>query len=403
MPLLNIFRNPEDKFIKIRQKDYDELQNLLMVTNHFANELQSKELMYTALFESFQRLVLDVFSAKDCLDLVLHATLEEVKRTLGLTQTWLVKIKYMDGVLTGVYSDSVGRNDHDMPIGANINVESVLPTYLPHLKNNQIIVLQMDNNNTPDKTFFTMWKIKTLTIVPIKSDKNLWGGIGLVSHDKKRIWLDDEKAYMKMLMYLVNSYISSIDMHEHIKQHTYILNKLSNTINIYTWRKGADGAYTYIDPNWGKLFYPGLYDNTRLLGETDMTAITKFRSIEGNEHSFGQLCVGTDVICREQRKLGHFIELGMINGKPLHLHVVKLPEYDNEGNYTGILGIGHDISFIEPLKMDNIVRHLIEDGKLKIIQVEDMPYIRVYEFLDNDIAKYHLWSWYTYTKLEVLT
>lgn len=128
-----------------------------------------------------------------------------------------------------------------------------------------------------------------------------------------------------------------------LKEQFHVLNTTVDLIDGYMWNKDAEGRYLYCTPKWKSLFFR-LSDDTNIVGRTDIDLLNEFRAKTGLEHTYGNVCSGTDQHCIAQKQTCYYIEAGYIAGDLFLLEVTKTPLFDSEGNIKGVVGIARDRS-----------------------------------------------------------
>ena len=106
------------------------------------------------------------------------------------------------------------------------------------------------------------------------------------------------------------------------------------------WLKDLDGKYIIANT----AIKEGLLLTDYPYNRDDIDISAKAKEKYGKEkHIFGQKCLNSDVIVRNNLKSQRFLESGLVKGKMLYLEVFKFPFYvDNV--LIGIGGIGRDLT-----------------------------------------------------------
>ena len=168
---------------------------------------------------------------------------------------------------------------------------------------------------------------------------------------------------------------------------------LSTTDKNFSWWKCWDCESKQHVYKWGnKKFFDVFFGLNELefeeqlnyvQGKTDLFLLAKYRHDKNIKHTYGDLCVSTDIHCMniaiEEVKQGrrpfacNYIELGIIGNQPLILDVRKVPLFYNEKchcippckephNYCGSRGTAmNKTEFFSQIDLDDLVRQ----GKLK--------------------------------------
>ena len=97
-------------------------------------------------------------------------------------------------------------------------------------------------------------------------------------------------------------------------------------------------------------------DTSEPLGRDDLYFARRERQA-GHEHTFGEVCVDSDLVVKEAGKSGRFLEDGLVRGEYLALDVHKAPFFDADGNMIGTVGAGRDVT------ADEAVRKALEESE----------------------------------------
>ena len=125
-----------------------------------------------------------------------------------------------------------------------------------------------------------------------------------------------------------------------------LLKLLTNNLPDMLWIKDLEGKYIYVN----KAICDGLLmakDINEPIGKDDIFFALREREAHKDKsdwHTFGELCFNSDQIVIKNNKPMKFEEYGNVKGKLLYLEVNKAPCYDKNGNMTGTVGSGRDIT-----------------------------------------------------------
>lgn len=111
------------------------------------------------------------------------------------------------------------------------------------------------------------------------------------------------------------------------------------------------------------------------VGKTDLYFAQRERQA-GHEHSFGEICVNSDIVVKETRQPGRFKEYGLVRGKQLVLDVYKAPIFNGIGVLLGTVGCGRDITHEDEIqdelnKASTAIRNIIKDVEPIAVQGYD--------------------------------
>lgn len=198
-------------------------------------------------------------------------------------------------------------------------------------------------------------------------------------------FVDSAKEYME-------HYKKNID---EIRQQKKILELMSHHLGGLVWIKRWDSdtksyIYEFANRTHCDVFFKFephcLIDCTsHVKGYSDIDILNDYRERTGKQHSFGELCVSTDVHATMQA-IQHYdtegnagattcryIECGMIDEKPMVLDVVKTPLFDPNypckcwGSHTYTVGNAFDVTASCETKLQH-VQSLVEQGHAEKLQ-----------------------------------
>ena len=110
------------------------------------------------------------------------------------------------------------------------------------------------------------------------------------------------------------------------------------------WAKDLEGKYIVANKSFREKFCYGItWDE--LQGMTDVELAKKFKKQVGEEnHTFGELCVNSDVVVQRSGLPQKFLEDGNINGKLMKLVVNKSIVVNPNNEMFAICGSGRDVT-----------------------------------------------------------
>lgn len=110
------------------------------------------------------------------------------------------------------------------------------------------------------------------------------------------------------------------------------------------WAKDLEGKYIVANKAFREKFCYGItWDE--LQGMTDVELAIKFKKQVGeSNHTFGEMCVNSDVVVQRSRLPQKFLEEGNINGKLMKLVVNKSIVVNYKNEMFAICGSGRDVT-----------------------------------------------------------
>ena len=110
------------------------------------------------------------------------------------------------------------------------------------------------------------------------------------------------------------------------------------------WAKDLEGKYIVANKAFREKFCYGItWDE--LQGMTDVELANKFKKQVGEQnHTFGEMCVNSDVVVQRSRLPQKFLEDGNINGKLMKLIVNKSIVVNSNNKMFAICGSGRDVT-----------------------------------------------------------
>ena len=110
------------------------------------------------------------------------------------------------------------------------------------------------------------------------------------------------------------------------------------------WAKDLEGKYIVANKSFREKFCYGItWDE--LQGMTDLELAKKFKKQVGeSNHTFGELCVNSDVVIQQSKLPQKFLKDGKINGKLMKLIVNKSIVVNDNNEMFAICGSGRDVT-----------------------------------------------------------
>ncbi|BHH82113.1 PAS domain-containing hybrid sensor histidine kinase/response regulator [Desulforhopalus sp. 52FAK] len=111
------------------------------------------------------------------------------------------------------------------------------------------------------------------------------------------------------------------------------------------WAKDMDDRYIFANQAACDVLYK--CERTQdVIGKDDLYFAERERSA-GYEHTFGELCLDSDIVVKRTGKSGRFREFGKVRGEELVLDVTKTPIINADGVMVGTVGCARDITRAE--------------------------------------------------------
>ncbi len=139
-----------------------------------------------------------------------------------------------------------------------------------------------------------------------------------------------------------------------------LIKLMSNTVTDMLWAKDLQKKYIFVNNAICNNLLNAI-DKNEPLGKTDIFFAERERKSNPNNpnwHTFGELCVDSDVVTLQENKPMTFLEHGFIKGKYTFLDVRKAPLYDKNGVLMGVVGSARDIT--EQIKINDRLKTLYQ-------------------------------------------
>lgn len=254
-----------------------------------------------------------------------------------------------------------------------------LPEFYDTILNYQCYIINNNEFEPEEKIIFNNSNINSICCCPVVINSKLVGMLGFQTN-RNIIWNNDTINLCQIMASLVSTYIAKQKLIEDLKHSKQKVDNICNTIELtidlidgYMWHKDSEGRYIYCTPNWKTTFF-GLDSQVDIVGKNDIELLNEFRQRTSKEHTYGNICTGTDEHCKQQKNTCYYIEIGYIDNNIFILEVTKTPYFDEYGNYTGIVGIAKDRSndkyLIEVLLEQYISQNLCENLNIQNMDKE---------------------------------
>lgn len=160
-------------------------------------------------------------------------------------------------------------------------------------------------------------------------------------------------------------------------QEMYRMMKLmANTVPDMIWAKDLENKYIFANKAiCEKLLMCKSGESP--IGKQDLYFASRERS-EGQEHTFGEICVDSDAVVKKNRKPGRFLEDGLVRGKYLALDVQKAPLFNEFGNLIGTVGTGRDVT--KELAIQKALEESDKRFRLLVENIKDVLWVSDLEF-----------------------
>lgn len=265
---------------------------------------------------------------------------------------------------------------------------SHLPDFMEHIKRGECYKINNNEFSTEEARYYKKIGIQSTYGCPVKVNNR---SVGVVGFNKTEpcVWLPEEVSVCKIFSSLIAMYIErnimieSLRLIEEDKVRQYeLIQSTMSMVEGFMWNKDIDGKYRFCSPSFKVAFF-GLSKDDDITGKTDIELLSEFRNNTCKVHTFGDICFGTDGHCKEQGTTCYYVEFGYIGDRLFALDVVKTPQYDKQGNYTGIVGIARDRSK-DADTLDLMLENYKKDGRVISLNPERMFIDRVAAYWITD-------------------
>ena len=122
----------------------------------------------------------------------------------------------------------------------------------------------------------------------------------------------------------------------------HLVRLIADNVPDLIWAKDIEGRFIFVNQAMcDKLIMCGTPD--KAIGKTDMYFCEQER-LAGYNHTFGEICIDSDTITKEEKASGRFLEDGLVRNENLILDVHKAPFLDGDGEMIGTVGCGRDVT-----------------------------------------------------------
>ena len=168
-----------------------------------------------------------------------------------------------------------------------------------------------------------------------------------------------------------------------------LLRLMADNMPDLLWVKDMEDRFLFINQAMcDKLLMCGSPENA--IGKTDMFFAEQERKA-GHVHTFGEICVNSDIATKQEKGPGRFLEDGFVRDKKLILDVHKAPLWDETGEMIGTVGCGRDVTSEKEteraLRREHafhaaVIKHAAE-GICVFHEIEEVPYVVFSEWNDR--------------------
>lgn len=154
-----------------------------------------------------------------------------------------------------------------------------------------------------------------------------------------------------------------------------MLNKVTVGMNTSVWRKDIDHKYTIANPTHCKNFF-GIDSTPECLefikGKTDEQLIQSLYRDKGFKNTYGEICMLSDKHVLETKQINHYLEGGIVDDEQLLLYIIKMPEFDDNGNINGTYGIAWDLTSSSKMIVSMLNRWIYSDKVTQLYHNKDV-------------------------------
>lgn len=157
---------------------------------------------------------------------------------------------------------------------------------------------------------------------------------------------------------------------------------ISKNLPNMLWVKDIEGRYLFVN----EAICNGLLmacDTNEPIGKTDLYFAKREREKHKDRadwHTFGELCLNSDLEVISNNRAMRFEEYGNVKGKLMYLEVNKAPFYDDKGNIIGTIGLGRDITKYK------MAQFALEEEKRKLDESQRIAKVGTWE-IDLETGK----------------
>jgi hypothetical protein len=158
-------------------------------------------------------------------------------------------------------------------------------------------------------------------------------------------------------------------------QYSDILKSVTNSINALVWRKDKDNKYILANHNHCKFFF-GLTITEECLdyikGKTDYELIKMSYFDHNLKNTFATICETSDNFVKENKRICHFLEAGVIEDEEILLYIMKNPIFNKDEEYLGSIGMGWNCTEQSEFFLNLLKKWIDENKAFKIYKEKDV-------------------------------
>jgi len=168
---------------------------------------------------------------------------------------------------------------------------------------------------------------------------------------------------------LTSDYMAQADW---ANQYASTVATLTGSLELLIWKKDAQHRYILANGEHCQFFF-GIDSTPECLayikGKTDQDVIREHYIDQGVYNSFGKVCRTSDEHAATFFEPKHYLEAGVIDDKEVLLYLIKKPQFDNQGNFTGLVGLSWDFSNNSEFII-NMLNGWVRTGQAEILMKE---------------------------------
>jgi PAS domain S-box-containing protein len=225
---------------------------------------------------------------------------------------------------------------------------------IAQLIRDRIVVDAIDEGGNSDGQELTLYDNSVLVLVPIFTDNILWGIMGLKDRDYN--WSESDSNALRTIALGIGACVSRNEVMRKMQQATSLLASLVDVLPDSFFYKDKHGYYRQANTAFARLMNRTPKD---ILGHTDEQLEPINRSINRAWLDAGESNN------REPLFFEEWVQFS--DGRKAVLDIIKIPIMDQQGQYQGVLSVGHDITnLVQAQKEQMDTQKELENSKVEL-------------------------------------
>jgi diguanylate cyclase (GGDEF)-like protein/hemerythrin-like metal-binding protein/PAS domain S-box-containing protein len=319
-------------------------------TLHLMRELKTRQKFeqQVAHQEHYRALLLELSTSfinlpLDDIDTNIEKALEKMARFVGADRAYVFSYDFDKQTTSNTYEWCAAGITPEIDALQDIPLDSLPGWSETHCKGESIIIQDVFGlDEGPVRDILVPQEIKSLVTVPLFENLTCKGFIGFDAVNVRHEFTPSEITLLELFSKLLSNVTQRKAHESELSHERSFLKTLFNALPDLIWIKDTQGIYLACNPRFEDFFGAKEAD---IIGKTDYDFVDKnladfFKEYDNKVMRSGRPNINEETV------------IFASDGHEELLLTTKVPIYDEEGNITGIMGVGRDITSMKSIQQE---------------------------------------------------